>query len=82
MEVIYTVAKSTKRHEVDTGSMWRSRSVSIPIPLGQLQVDPEYLATVSGAGPLQRDNRNWKENAATMSTRVPYNRVWYPFVTP
>ena len=56
--------------------------MGIPIPLRQLQVDPDYLATVSNAGPLQRDNRNWKENAATMTTRVPYNRVWYPFVTP
>ena len=56
--------------------------MGIPIPLGQLQVDPDYLATVSNAGPLQRDNGNWKENAATMTTRVPYNRVWYPFVTP
>ena len=49
--------------------------MGIPIPLRQLQVDPDYLATVSNAGPLQRDNRNWKENAATMTTRVPYNRV-------
>ena len=42
--------------------------MGIPIPLGKLQVDPEYLATVSNADPLQKDNQNWKEKAARWST--------------
>ena len=56
--------------------------MGILIPLVQLQVDPEYLATVNNAGPLQRNNQNWKENTATITTHVLYNRVWHPFVAP
>ena len=54
--------------------------MGIPIPLGQLQVDPDYLAIVSNAGPLQKNN--WKGNAATVTTHVLYKRVCCPFVAP
>ena len=56
--------------------------MGIPIPLGQLQVDPDYLATVSNAGPLHKNN--WKGNAATVTTHVLYKRfgtlLWLPGV--
>ena len=55
--------------------------MGIPIPLGQLKMDPN-VATVSNVGALQRNNRNWKENAAPMTTHVLYMRVWHPFVDP